>query len=87
MMTNRERLLAILDGKSPDRIPWIPRFELWYTAHRIAGTLPPEYRDMRLADIYRDLRLGNPAVPVSQLPAYQLCQELASAAEYGNKSF
>ena len=61
MMTNRERLLAILDGKSPDRIPWIPRFELWYTAHRIAGTLPPEYRDMRLADIYRDLRLGNPA--------------------------
>ena len=61
MMTNRERLLAILDGKSPDQIPWIPRFELWYTAHRLAGTLPPEYQDMRLADIYRDLRLGNPA--------------------------
>ena len=58
MMTDRERLLAILDGKSPDRIPWIPRLELWYTAHRLAGTLPPEYRDMRLSDIQRDLRIG-----------------------------
>ncbi|MBM3956887.1 MAG: hypothetical protein FJ313_02400 [Gemmatimonadetes bacterium] len=58
MMTNRERLLAILDGRSPDRIPWIPRLELWYTAHRLAGTLPPEYDNLRLRDIQRDLRIG-----------------------------
>ena len=51
-------MLAILDGKSPDRIPWIPRLELWYTAHRLAGTLPPEYQNMRLADIQRDMRIG-----------------------------
>ncbi len=61
MMTNRERLLAILDGKSPDRIPWIPRLSLWYTAHRLAGTLPAEYKNMRMSDIERDLRLGTPA--------------------------
>ena len=57
-MTNRERMLAILDGKSPDRIPWIPRPELWYTANRLAGTLPSEYRDMSLGEIARDLRIG-----------------------------
>ncbi len=60
-MTDRERLLAILDGKSPDRIPWIPRLEIWYTAHRLAGTLPPEFRRMRLRDIERALGLGTPA--------------------------
>lgn len=58
MMTNRERMLAILDGKSPDRVPWMPRMEIWYTAHRLAGTLPPEYRDKRLSDINRDVGVG-----------------------------
>lgn len=61
MMTNRERLLAILDGKSPDRIPWIPRMEIWYLAQRLAGTLPAEYEGMRLGEIRADLGMGNPA--------------------------
>lgn len=60
-MTNRERLLAILDGKSPDRVPWIPRMEIWYTAQRLAGTLPPEFEGMRLRQIERELGLGTPA--------------------------
>ena len=37
-MTNRQRLLAILDGRPPDRIPWIPRLLIWHTAHRRQGT-------------------------------------------------
>ncbi len=57
-MTERERLLAILEGRSPDRIPWIPRMEIWYTAHRLAGTLPPEYENSRLSEIQHDLGLG-----------------------------
>ncbi|MBI3911687.1 MAG: hypothetical protein HY320_12250 [Armatimonadetes bacterium] len=65
-MTNRERLLAIMSGKPPDRIPWIPRLLLWYNAHRIAGTLPERYRSANgspwsLQDIERDLGLGAPA--------------------------
>ncbi len=40
MMTNRERILAIMEGRSPDRIPWIPRMLLWWLAQRNAGTLP-----------------------------------------------
>ena len=60
-MTNRERLLAIMDGKPPDRIPWIPRLLLWYNAHKMAGTLPPRYRAMTLREIERDLGAGTPA--------------------------
>ncbi len=61
MMTNRERVLAIMDGKSPDQIPWIPRLELWWLANRNAGTLPEKYQDWRLRDIERDLGVGTPA--------------------------
>ncbi|MFV1965685.1 MAG: uroporphyrinogen decarboxylase family protein [Pirellulaceae bacterium] len=60
-MTNRERLLAIMAGQTPDRIPWIPRLSIWYTARQRAGTLPTPYRDMSLAEIERDLRVGTPA--------------------------
>ena len=34
-MTNRERILAVLGRKSPDRVPWIARLDLWYHARMI----------------------------------------------------
>ncbi len=61
MMTNRERMLAIMAGKSPDRIPWIPRLLLWWLAHKNAGTLPEKYEGWRLRDIERDLGMGTAA--------------------------
>lgn len=61
MMTMRERQLAVLDGKPPDVIPWIPRLEIWYTAHRLAGTLPEGYRDLTLRQIQKELGVGAPA--------------------------
>lgn len=60
-MTNRERLLAIMSSKPPDRIPWIPRLLLWFNAHKKAGTLPERYQDWTLREIERDLNLGTPA--------------------------
>jgi len=60
-MTNRERLIAILEGRSPDQIPWIPRLQLWYNANKKWGTLPEKYRDWPLRDIERDLGMGTPA--------------------------
>lgn len=60
-MTDRERILAVLAGRPPDRIPWIPRLRLWYNAHRKAGTLPERYRGWTLRDIERDLGVGTPA--------------------------
>ena len=60
-MTNRECMLAIMDGKSPDRIPWIPRLLIWHKANKLRGTLPERYRDYSLRDIERDLNMGNPS--------------------------
>ena len=55
IMTNRERILAILAGRAPDRIPWIPRLGIWYEANRRAGTLPKEYLGLSLRDVERDV--------------------------------
>ncbi len=60
-MTNRERILAILDGKTPDRIPWIPRLQIWYDAHRHAGTLPERHRGRTLREVERDVFGGTAA--------------------------
>jgi len=57
-MSNRERMLAIMAGRSPDRIPWIPRPEIWYEANRRRGTLPPEYMGWSLDEVRRDLGMG-----------------------------
>jgi uroporphyrinogen-III decarboxylase len=60
-MTNRERLLAIMDGRSPDRIPWIPRLQVWHTAHSRLGTLPPSLHGLSLRQVERQLGMGTPA--------------------------
>lgn len=60
-MTERERLLAIMDKKSPDRIPWIPRLQIWHTAHQKQGTLPERFAGMSLRQIERELGMGTPA--------------------------
>ena len=61
LMTNRQRILSILERRSPDRIPWIPRLELWHTAHKLRGDLPEKYQDWPLRRIERDLGMGTPA--------------------------
>jgi hypothetical protein len=60
-MTDRERMLAAVQGDPVDRIPWIPRLLLWYNARKLRGTLPAGYGDMSLREIERDLGLGTPA--------------------------
>ena len=44
-MTHKERLLAACHGEVPDRIPWVPRLDLWYKARAWAGTLPRSSRE------------------------------------------
>jgi uroporphyrinogen-III decarboxylase len=60
-MTNRERLLTIMEGGSPDRVPWIPRLQIWHTAHSRQGTLPERFRGLSLRQIELELRMGTPA--------------------------
>ena len=60
-MTHRERLLAILDGKPPDRLPWIPRLLIWHQAQIQRRTLPERYEGLSLREIERSLGMGTPA--------------------------
>ncbi len=61
-MTHKERILAAVKGEVPDRIPWVPRLDLWYNAHNAAGTLPREFAGMGLREIAESLGLGFHAV-------------------------
>ena len=60
-MTNRERLLAIMEGRPPDRIPWIPRLQIWYEASKRSGTLPEAYREMSFREVERAVFGGTAA--------------------------
>jgi uroporphyrinogen-III decarboxylase len=57
-MTNRERMLAIMGGRSPDRIPWIPRLRIWHTAHARLGTLPERFQGMDRRQVEQELGMG-----------------------------
>ena len=61
-MTHKERMLATLRGEPTDMIPWAPRLDLWYNAHRRAGTLPTKYRHASLEEITDDLGFGFHAI-------------------------
>ena len=43
--THRQRMLTIMRGGMPDRIPYAPRLDLWFAANKARGTLPPAFRD------------------------------------------
>ena len=53
MMTHRQRILKAARGEMVDRIPWVPRIDLWHNANELAGTLPKKYRDLTVEEIHR----------------------------------
>lgn len=57
-MTHRERIWAAIRGEPMDRIPWAPRWELWYEAAKRDGRLPGKYRGWSFFDVTRDVRMG-----------------------------
>ena len=56
--TMRDRMIAVLKGERPSRLPFVDRLEVWYKSHRRAGTLPPEFRDLSLPEIHRAVGMG-----------------------------
>lgn len=61
-MTHKQRILAACRGQFPDRVPWIPRLDLWYNAHSRAGTLPAPFQKASLRQITDALGVGYHAV-------------------------
>jgi len=57
-MTHKERILAACRGERADRIPWLPRLDLWHNANARAGTLPERFAGATLRQITDALDLG-----------------------------
>ena len=43
-MNQRERILTLLAGKSPDRVPWLADLDYWVYAMERRGEVPPDFR-------------------------------------------
>ncbi len=54
----RQRLLAVLEGRRPDRLPFLDRLETWHATHRRAGTLPARFEDLSLTEVHRAVGMG-----------------------------
>lgn len=57
-MTERQRLLAALRFETVDRVPWAPRWDLWFNAASRDGRLPERYRGWHIYEVARDLGFG-----------------------------
>jgi hypothetical protein len=58
-MTHKERMLKAARGEWADRLPWVPRIDLWHNSNSMRGTLPAKYRrDATLEEISDDIGGG-----------------------------
>jgi uroporphyrinogen-III decarboxylase len=57
-LTVRDRVMAVLEGEKPDRLPFIDRLELWYTSRSRVGTLPEELVGMSLNEVHQAVGIG-----------------------------
>lgn len=57
-MSKYNRMLAVLEGRKPDRYPFIGRLELWQRGLRYMNAMPEKYKDLALTDIHRDVGFG-----------------------------
>ncbi len=57
-MTHKERILATIKGEATDRLPFIPRLDIWYNANKFNNTLPDKYKNATLKELTEDLDLG-----------------------------
>jgi len=53
-MSFYEMNLAVFRGEDPGGVLWQPRLEFWYRVNQIRGTLPPEYQEASLLNVYDD---------------------------------
>jgi hypothetical protein len=57
-MSVRDRVLAVLRGEKPDRLPFIDRIDVWYACHERNGTLPAEFAGKSATEIHRAIGMG-----------------------------
>ena len=55
-------MLATIRGEPSDQIPWAPRMDLWYIAHRARGTLPRQWAGLDMVELSAELDVACHAV-------------------------
>lgn len=55
----RQRVLAVLEGKKPDRLPFIDRIDFWYKGRSQVGKLPMEFQGMTLPEVHKRIGMGH----------------------------
>jgi hypothetical protein len=59
MMTERERVLTLLSGGRPDRVPWFGDLDYWATSLIGRGLKPADFKESdAYVEWHRDLRVG-----------------------------
>ena len=59
-MTHKERMLNAARGEWADRLPWVPRIDLWHNSNSMRGTMPAKYRkEATLDEIADDIGGGH----------------------------
>jgi len=54
-MNNRQLTMAVFEHSKVDRILWQPRLHHWYEVNKARGTLPKEYANKSILEIYDEL--------------------------------
>ena len=57
-MNINERVITVLQGDSPDRIPFISRMDFWYEGLKYQHNLPEGFSGVSLSEIHRSIGLG-----------------------------
>lgn len=57
-LTMRDRVVATITGRPTDRPPFVDRLQLWYTGMVRTGRLPPEFAELSLNQIHRQVGIG-----------------------------
>jgi len=78
-MDHKTLMLSAIKGEPTDRIPFVPRLDIWYNANKINQTLPARYKNASLTDISDDLGLGFHAV----IPAFRDYEDENGDADLG----
>lgn len=56
--TMRDRVIAALQKRKPDRHPFIDRMEIWYKSKCQDGTIPQQFKDLSLNEIHQAVGMG-----------------------------
>lgn len=53
-MTNKDRMLKAARGEWADRLPWVPRIDLWHNSNSMRGALPRPFKQEATLDEVAD---------------------------------